>query len=374
MRLEPFELERDQCVHEHSVEFNLSESGVHPLELADLLDPASLAGLRLSYGQANGSVELRERIAGLYPGATPDHILVTHGTAEANFLAVWNLIEPGDEIVYMVPNYLQIQGIARAFGAVVRPLPLLAENGWQPDLDALDRALSPRTRLIAVCNPNNPTGAVMSGEAMRRIAAAAARTGAWLLSDEIYRGAERDGVTTPSFRELGYERTLITAGLSKAYGAPGLRVGWIAGPPDRITAICGHHDYTTIMISTLSDVLAVRVLDKREQILERTRAILKANWPILRRWADDQPWLRMPDSRAGAIGFGRFHAPGLGSRELGDRLRSEKGVLIVPGSFFGVESHIRLNYGAPASYLEAGLARVSEFFRTSLVRPSRVPG
>lgn len=366
MRLEPFELERDQCIHEHSVEFNLSESGVHPLLLDELLDPASLAGMRLSYGQANGSLKLRERIAELYPGATPEHVLATNGTAEANFLAIWNLVEPGDEIVYMVPNYLQIQGIARAFGAVVKPLPLLPELGWQPDLEALEAALSPRTRVIAVCNPNNPTGAVLTAEAMQRIAAAAERTGAWLLSDEIYRGAERNGVTTASFHDLGYERTLITAGLSKAYGAPGLRVGWITGPPERIAAIQGYHDYTTIMISTLSDLLAIRVLEKREQILERTRGILRANWPILRGWADAQTWLRMPDSSAGAIGFARFDAAGLGSRDLGEQLRRQQSVLIVPGAFFGVESHIRLNYGAPSDYLRAGLARISDFFHKSV--------
>ena len=363
MFLEPFELERDQCRHEHSVAYNLSESGVHPLALEELLDPAELRGFRLAYGHANGSLELRERIAGIYPGATAANVLVTNGTAEANFLSTWNLVEPGDEVLYMVPNYLQIQGLARSLGARVIPLPLDPARGWQPDLEALERALSPRTKLIAVCNPNNPSGAVLEAPAREAILRAAERTGAWLLADEIYRGAERSGPETETLWGR-YERTLATGGMSKTYGAPGLRVGWIVGPAAKIEELWGYHDYTVIMIASLSDRLACRIFEKRAEVMQRTRQFVTAGYPLLEQWlAEHSRHFSLTPTRAGAFAFPRCHVP-LGTRELGERLRVEKSVLIVPGAFFGCEGFVRINAGAPAGYLREGLARIAEFLES----------
>src|SRR5436190_17434415 len=164
MKLEQFAMERMQSTFENQVEFNLSESGVHPLRLGDLVDDAesreALLGEALRYSQSNGTIALRERIASHYPGATSDHIQVTNGGSEANYIATWNLVEPGDEVVMMVPNYMQTWGVARAFGAAVREWPLAHDGSrWTIDAAALDRLVSPRTKLIVVCNPNNPTGA-----------------------------------------------------------------------------------------------------------------------------------------------------------------------------------------------------------------------
>ena len=201
MQIEVFELERVQSLWENRVEYNLTESGVHPFTLNELLDEREIAALtqvRLGYGQTNGSIALRERIAALYAGSDSDNVLVTNGSSEANFVATWSALDAGDEIVYMVPNYLQIRGISRAMGVTVRPLPLRAELGWQPDLDELERLVSPRTKVIAVCNPNNPTGMTLSDEAMSALVTAARRSGAWLFVDEVYRGAEIDGEDSAS--------------------------------------------------------------------------------------------------------------------------------------------------------------------------------
>ncbi|HZS49650.1 MAG TPA: aminotransferase class I/II-fold pyridoxal phosphate-dependent enzyme [Bryobacterales bacterium] len=164
MRVEPFEMERLQSLWENRVEYNLSESGVHPMSLREVLgDDISLEEFldqKLGYGQTNGSPQLQESIAELYPSADAENVLVTNGAAEANFLAVCSRIEPGDEIIVMLPNYMQIWGLARALGAQIVPLPLREQHRWAPDLGQLARAFSRRTRLIAVCNPNNPTGAV----------------------------------------------------------------------------------------------------------------------------------------------------------------------------------------------------------------------
>src|SRR3954447_13810905 len=198
MRVEPFALERMQSTFENEVDFNLSESGVLPLRLGELLPDAAateaLLAEPLRYTQTNGTPPLRAAIATLYPGATIDHVQVTNGGSEANFLAMWNLVEPDAEVVLMAPNYMQTPALARTFGARVTEWPLVAtETRWRVDLDALDRLVSSRTRLIVICNPNNPTGARFDAADLDRIAAAAARHGAWVLSDEIYRGAELDG-------------------------------------------------------------------------------------------------------------------------------------------------------------------------------------
>ena len=202
MRIEPFDLERFQSNYENEVAFNLSESGVQALQLGELVpDAASREGLlaeALRYTQTNGTPELRGLIASLYPGATPAHVQVTNGGSEANYLAAWNLVEPGDEVVVMTPNYQQLWSLARTFGARVISWPLVySGERWRIDIDALDRLVTARTRLVIICNPNNPTGARSSARDLDRIAAIADRHGAWVLADEIYRGAERDGGETP---------------------------------------------------------------------------------------------------------------------------------------------------------------------------------
>jgi len=366
MKLETFALERWQSTYEHTVDFNLSESGVHPLTLGELVDDAAarqaLLDEPLRYTQTNGSPALREQIAALYPGASRDNVQVTTGGSEANYITTWNLVEPGDEVVLMVPNYMQTWGLARAFGGSVREWPLVDEGSrWAIDLDALERLVTPRTRLIVICNPNNPTGARFEAADLDRVAATASRHGAWILSDEIYRGAERDGRETVSMWGRA-ERVLITSGLSKAYGLPGLRVGWIVGPAATIASLWSYRDYTTIAPAALSDALARYALEPatRARILGRTRAILNRNFPVIADWLDAQHDLftyAAPD--AGAIVFVRYRHP-IGSTEFVSQLRIDKGVLVVPGDHFGMDHYLRLGFGEQPDYLRAGLARVRD--------------
>jgi aspartate/methionine/tyrosine aminotransferase len=366
MKLETFALERWQSSYEHVVDFNLSESGVQPLTLGELLDDhtarEALLGEALRYTQSNGTPPLRDAIAALYPGATRDHVQVTTGGSEANYLTTWNLVEPGDDVVLMVPNYMQTWGLTRAFGGRVREWALMFDGArWTIDADALGRLVTPRTKLVIVCNPNNPTGARLDAADLDRIAAAASRHGAWILADEIYRGAERDGRETPSMWGRA-ERVIVTSGLSKAYGLPGLRIGWIVGPPATIAALWSYRDYTTIAPAALSDALARRALEPatRARILTRTRAILNRNFPVMAEWLDGQPGVfsyAAPD--AGAIVFVRYHHP-VNSTEFVSRLRVDKGVLVVPGDHFGMDHYLRLGFGEEPAYLRAALARVHD--------------
>jgi hypothetical protein len=335
-------------------------------------EPDSLAQLRLGYGQSNGSDALRARIAALYPGATDTNVLVTVGGAEANFASAWQLIEPGDAVAVMLPNYMQIPGLIESFGARALPFPLREEDNWRPDLDALERALREGARVILITNPNNPTGRVLGRDVVDRIVELGDRHGAWIIADEVYRGAELEGEETPSFWGRA-ERVLATNSLSKAYAIPGLRIGWVVGPAPVVSELWGRTDYTTITPATLSDHLAVVALEPRtrEQILARTRAIIRGNLGTLTAWLDANADLfsySPPD--AGAICWVRYDAP-VGSGELAEKLRVEKDVLIVPGDHFGVDRCMRIGFGPPRGELLEALTRVAEAFEDILSHSGR---
>jgi aspartate/methionine/tyrosine aminotransferase len=367
MRLEPFAMERLQSVWEHRVAWNVSESGVEPLRLEELADTqadrVALFSQELAYTQTNGTAELREAIAAMYPGATPDHVQVTNGGSEANCIALWHLLDPGDRMVLMAPNYMQALGLGRALGADVRlwPLTLDDEAGrWRADLGALEAAVDERTKLIAICNPNNPTGARLTEPELDAICRAAGRVGAWILSDEIYRGAEREAGETPTIWGR-YARVVVTSGLSKAYGLPGLRIGWAVGPPPLVEALWGVHDYTTIAPGALNDRLARMALERRERLLARTRGIVRSNYAIVRRWLEQRPdALSHVPPEAGAIVFVRYnHA--INSSTLVERLRDEQSVLVVPGDHFEMDGYLRLGFGSHPALLTGALERIGDF-------------
>lgn len=362
MKLEVFEMERFQSIWENRVAHNLSESGVHPMSLGELLSPSDRAGIfdqRFVYVQTNGSKALRESIANLYPGASADNVVVGNGTAEANYIAIWRLIEPGDEVVMMLPNYMQIWGVARGQGATVVPWRLREERGWEADVDELASLVTPRTKLIAVCNPNNPTGSILSEAAMERIVQLADKVGAWILSDEVYRGSELDGRESRSFWGLS-DRVLVACGLSKAYGLPGLRIGWVAGPAPMIEDLWARKDYLSIAPSSLSDGLAQVALrpDVRPGILARTRGIVNVNLPVLVEWMQHHsPGFRLVPPRAGAIAYPRY-SWAINSTRLMERLRDEESLLVVPGDQFGMDGFLRIGLGNEPAELKESLARM----------------
>lgn len=367
MKLEQFAMERMQSTYENLVEFNLSESGVRPLTPRELIeDAAGLEGLLdqpLVYTQSNGTIDLRRSIATMYPGAGIEHIEVTNGGSEANFITTFNLIETGDEVVMLVPNYMQTWGLSRAFGGTIREWKLVEDHAagrWRVDLAALDTLVTPRTKLIVICNPNNPTGARLTASDLDGIARAADRVGAWILSDEVYRGAEIDGVETASMWGRS-PRAIITSGLSKAYGLPGLRIGWIVAPPELIASFWSYHDYVTIAPGALSDRMARVALqpERRARLFERTRGILRRNLPLIEDWLREVGGFTWIKPEAGAIVYVKYDHP-INSTELVTRLRVEKSVLTVPGDHFGMDGYLRLGFGEPPEYNRAGLDRLKE--------------
>lgn len=382
MKLETFAMERMQSTYENLVEFNLSESGVRPLTPRQLIeDAAGLDGLLdqpLVYTQSNGTIDLRGAIASLYPGAGLDHIEVTNGGSEANFITTFNLIEPGDEVVMLVPNYMQTWGLSRAFGGTVRQWPLVEDHHagrWRADLNALEQLVTARTKLIVICNPNNPTGARLTTTDLDGIARIADRHGAWILSDEVYRGAEIDGLETASMWGRS-PRVIVTSGLSKAYGLPGLRIGWIVAPPSLLASLWSYHDYVTIAPGALSDRLARVALqpERRNRLLERTRDILRRNLPLIEAWLTEAGGFRWIRPEAGAIVYVHYDYD-INSTELVTRLREEQSVLVVPGDHFGMDRYLRLGFGEPPEYNRAGLGRLKALLASLPSRPEGVaPG
>ncbi|MFI5183693.1 MAG: aminotransferase class I/II-fold pyridoxal phosphate-dependent enzyme [Vicinamibacteria bacterium] len=374
MKIDLFEMERMQSLHWHRVRYDLSESGVIPLRLDELLTLCGgrreILRTRLGYPLSEGSEELRSQIARWYPSARVEHVTVVNGGSEANHLALWTLLEPGARLAFMAPNYMQGWGLGRQYAGGtdlfhLKPVGRAGHRRWGLDLESLERAVGPKTRVIMVCNPNNPTGAVLTVEEMESVVRLARRHRAWILADEIYRGAEVPGQpATPTFWGR-YDRVVVTSGLSKAFALPGLRVGWLVAPPRLIREIWKRHDYTTLTPGMLSDRLATRVLAPavRERLLRRTRAIIGRNLPRLEEWlARHDDVLDYVRPQAGAIAFVRYR-PRIGSQALVDRMRQRQSVLLVPGDQFRGGRGLRFGFGYDIGHTLEGLARVSRELR-----------
>ena len=366
-KFQPFVMERMMSKFEKEVDYNLSESGVHPLTLKELLqdDPdgvAKLLAIEMDYAHANGIPELRKNIAALYPGAGPENVLVTVGAIEANYDVLWSVLSAGDEVVVMLPNYMQIWGLAKNLNLNLKTFGLDEKNGWAPDLDGLKKAVTGKTKLIAICNPNNPTGYILKNEEMEAIIETARRVGAWILADEVYAGAERSAdEQTPSFYGK-YEKVLAVGSLSKAYGLPGLRIGWVIGPADVVDEIWARHEYLTLSATMLSNHLAAYALSPRvrPRLIQRARGYIRRGFPILEQWmSEHREILSTIPPQAAAIAFVRYRLD-IPSTRFAERLREEKKVLIVPGDHFGLDHFVRISFGLPHDYLTPALGRIHD--------------
>ncbi len=370
-RFQPFEMERLMSVWEQEVDYNLSESGVHPLSLRALLgegaDVEALLATKLGYPEVNGTLALREHVAALYGhGAGPDNVLVTVGCVEALLITLQTLAEDGGEVAVMLPNYMHAWGTAQNVGLEVREFHLLPEAGWALDVDELEAVVNENTSAIAVCNPNNPTGYILTDSEMDAVVAAAERVGAWIIADEVYAGAERlTDTQTPSFWGR-YDRVLALNSLSKAYGLPGLRLGWVTAPSEMLQRIWRRHEYSTLTCTMMANKLGEIALspEVRPRILERTRAYVRNGYTLLENWLQTFDGLfEVVAPQAAAIALVRCHLD-IASLELTERLIREKSVLTVPGEHFGVDRHIRLSFGPPPEYVSAGLERIGELVAT----------
>ena len=359
----------DQC------ELNLAETCVSSFTVREFLELCGKADtfledllpMHLTYGAIRGSDRLRSVISELYETQTPDNILVTHGTIGANALVHETLVSPGNRVISVQPTYQQHYAIPESYGADVQIFQLRPENNFLPDLDELRRLATRETELIAINNPNNPTGALMPEDMLGEIAEIARSCDAYVLSDEVYRGMDHHGDGfTASIADI-YEKGISTAGMSKAFSLAGIRIGWIVAPLHVVEQVSIHRDYNTISVGMINDYMAAIALENREKILERSRRLVQTNLKVLSDWIDSETGISWVKPRSGTTAFIRYDLS-LSSHDFCVQLLKETGVMLTPGSAFEMEGWLRIGYANQTAILTEGLDRLSSFL--SSVRTS----
>lgn len=359
-------LETTAQAPEAIVGFSLSESPRLGEFLAELDPDLSLDWNGRSF---QGLPELRERIldqAGLRGLCATDDVLVTAGAAEANYLAIMQLVQPGDRLVIEQPGWPQAEVLGRAIGAEVVTLRRIEEEGWRLPLDRLAEAVVPGTRLVFLTNPNNPTGQLLSAEELQEVVEIARRAGAWLLVDEVYAGLEWDAPRAPSVAGL-YERGITTGSVSKALGLQGLRTGWIVcRDPGLIRDAVILRENSSEIMNVLGEHVAEIALrpERLGPALAKARAEGRANLDRLNAFVAGTPGLSWQGPRAGLIGLARL-PEGLNGEDFARRLLAPPyRTFLLPGSAYGEPRHIRLGVGGGAgTKLELGLERLGALLR-----------
>lgn len=368
MKIAPFGVEIWMNEFENHCAFNLAETCVSSLTVGQVLEMSGrnadvlddLAPMKLTYGAIEGSDRLRDAICTLYDRQARDNIVVTHGAIGANALVHETLVEPGDHVISVRPTYQQHYSIPESYGATVDILHLRPENGFLPDLGEFAELIRPETRLVAINNPNNPTGALMDAGYLGEFIDIARGSGAHILCDEVYRGTGQEGDGfSPAIADL-YERGISVAGMSKTFSLAGLRLGWIAAAPEVIAAVSVHRDYNTISVGMLDDYFAALALESKERILERSRKITRGNLRILDDWVQGEPAISYIKPKAGTTALLKYDFD-MPSRAFCVRLLEDTGVMFTPGSVLHMEGWLRIGYANDPEILKAGLSRVSAF-------------
>ncbi|MGY0063966.1 aminotransferase class I/II-fold pyridoxal phosphate-dependent enzyme [Streptomyces sp. LZ34] len=367
----PFELLEWLQKRGATVTYSLADSGCRPIRLRELVDDeqalSRFLDSELSYPPTCGTDHLRAQIAHWHAGST-DHaseVIVTVGAAEANTVAVDTLVRPGDHVVTMSPGYRQVWGAAQNRGADVDDVPLDPERGWRPDVDALARAVRPNTRAIVLTTPNNPAGTVLTEEEIRAIVSVADRVGAWILSDEVHRGTElHTDELSPTFWGR-YDRVVCVGSLSKAFGMPGLRLGWLIAPPALLPQLRQRHEYATLSAAGTAMALAELALAPPTcvRLLDRYRGFLRESWTQMQQWIDSHDHLlSVVPPQATSLAFVRYHLD-LPSTDVAEALHARGKVLVGAGAHFGTEHHLRFTYGQEPAQLAAALEKTSHVLK-----------
>jgi len=368
VEIAPFAIERYYERWEFRAELMLSSSDCESLSVSDLLalEPDArerLEQLSLGYTEVPGSPELRAAIASRYERLEPAGVLSLAAAEEGIFTAYHALLGPGDHVVVEAPCYGSAIEVARSTGAEVGLWQRHHDEGWAHDLDALERLLQANTKLIYVNSPHNPTGAQMSRATLDRLVEIAGERSIVLFSDEVYRGLEHDpGDRLPAACDL-YTQAISLNTVSKAYGLPGLRIGWLASRDpallDRIRAL---KLYTTICSSAPSELLVALALRHGDRLVERSRQLVLANLPLLDAFLERRhglfDWVR---PTAGPIGFARLGGD-FDVQRWCEEIATQADVLLLPGAVYQQPRHVRFGFG------RANLPQALERLEAHLVR------
>lgn len=370
MKIEQFGVEIWMDDHENDCTYNTAETCVDSMSLKQLEEVAgvksgellnSIHDMRLSYGEIPGRTDLREGIAGLFQSVTVDNILTTNGAIGANFLTHYAIVEPGDEVVAVIPTYQQHYSIPKSLGADVKKLFLKKEHGFMPDLDELRSMVTDKTKLICINNPNNPTGSIMEEGYLKEIVEIARSVDAYILSDEVYRHLNHDGAYSPSIVDL-YEKGISTGSMSKVFSLAGLRLGWLVAPKDIIAKAYDIRHYNMISVGRIDELAASFALKHKDKILNRNLKICRENLEIVNKWIEEEQHFHYVKPKAGTVTL-LYYDMDMDSTELCKDILNETGVLFTPGDCFEMGRCVRIGYAYSQKELTEGLKELSKYLR-----------
>jgi aspartate/methionine/tyrosine aminotransferase len=351
MQISPFRIEEYMGRHEFRARYLLSSSDAESQTIEELLalEPgAHDAFLKhwCGYTESPGAPWLREVLATIYEQISPEQLIVVSAAQEAIFLFYHALLTPNDHAIVETPCYESALTLPASTGAALSPWHRKPEKDWAHDLGELESLIRPNTRAIYINSPHNPTGLVMPAHIFHGVLDLAARRGIYVFSDEVYRELEHDPSTRlPTACDL-YDRAISLSSVSKTYGLPGLRLGWLASHDTNfLQKIVSLKHYTTICASAPSEFLTALAFRHRQKLIDRSLQIVRHNLPQLSaffsRHAELFEWT---PPNAGTIGFVRFK-PLQDVQEFCEQLVHEAGVLLLPGAVFDEPRHIRFGFG-----------------------------
>ena len=368
MNIKDFGVEIWMNLYENNCIYNLAETCVESMTIEELLDFTdskdeiinNILKMKMNYGDIEGSPNLIKGIRSLYTNISDKEVTVTHGAIGANALTMFALIEAGDEVISVLPTYQQHYSIPECYGADVKILNLKAENNFLLDLEELKSFISNKTKLICINNPNNPTGALMDKEFLKKIVKIAKTCNAYVLCDEVYRGLDHSGSGfTTSIVDL-YDKGISSSSISKTFSLAGLRIGWLVGSKDFIKLVNTRRDYTTISCGRIDDYLGSIALEYKDKIIERSKKIVRNNIKILDEWVNNEAKITYIKPKSGTTAFLKYDIK-ISSEEFCISLLNKKGVMLVPGKALDVEGYLRIGYAYSSESLKIGLEKISEF-------------
>lgn len=369
MNIKPFAVEEWMNAYETGARYNIAETCVDSISLDELFELSGthkesflnkLCARRLTYGYIEGSPDLKEGIAALYHTIRPDEIVPAHGASGANHHVFYSLINPGDKVISIMPSYQQLYSIPASLGAKVEILHLKKENSYLPDLEELEEMARGGVKMICLNNPNNPTGALMSPEILKKVVDIAKKSDAYLLVDEVYRHLTQDDEWQPSIVDM-YEKGISTSSMSKVFSLAGVRLGWIAThDKDALKQFWSHRDYNLISCGMIDEAIAALALASQNQILERNKKIIRENLDILDHWIQKEPRLSYVKPKAGTTALVYYDFP-IDSYTLCRRMYDSCGTFVTPGDCFDEPRSMRIGYAADRDTLKKGLQAMSTF-------------
>ena len=344
--------------YQYKIKYDIGESAVKFLTFGQL--GIDLNNLPIRYGYHNGKPELRDILADQYPGLTSNQILVTSGGSEAIFSIYAALLNPGDHVIVEHPNYPSLHDIPRSFGCSVSYLHLTYDRQFKPDLDELRSLITPKTKLVSLTHPNNPTGSMISKETLEEIIGWVESQGIYLLFDETYREMGFDA-TLPSAATLS-TKVISISSMSKCYGLPGIRIGWLVTQDQKILDdILGIREQVTIANNAIGEAIALHVLSQKDIYLERARDHILKNRNIVAMWMEQQEDFEWVYPEAGVVSLPRLASHvNVDPEKLYRRLAEEYKTFVIPGRCFGMENiYFRLGFGSKMEEIQIGLNYLS---------------